>query len=368
MPDTFRVTRMTNGRRGLRPRSTRARWIRGALALCVLSTLVVAGAGAPVRADTRGEIKAATDTLDGLITRIDTASAELGSLRGQISRLLAEVDANRRTLEQTNEAMAAGTKQTSGLEAQIDAAQAAVDARAVQAYEQGPAQPLLAVLDATSFTDLQGRMETLQVVANADDALIASLHSQRAGLASARSDLQTLQGQIDDVQSRLGQMVDALRTAVSMQEGALASLRSDKDAAEALISRLKAKRERELAEQALAKAAAESVSQPGPPPPGTQAVRDMITWYFKPLGQTNVDLALCVGYRESRYQADAVNVSSGASGVFQFMPFLWPIVSKAAGWNGSSVFDAKANVAVAAWTVANYGWSPWNSDSDVCPI
>jgi peptidoglycan hydrolase CwlO-like protein len=335
------------------------------LALCVLSTLAITGA--PVRADTRSDLKAANNTLNDLITRIDTANAELDSLRGQISRLLAEVDANRRALEQTNAAIAAGTKETSGLQAQIDAAQAALNARAVQAYEQGPAQPLLAVLDATSFTDLQGRMDTLQEVANADDALIASLQARRASLAAARSNLQALQGRIDDVQAQLGQMVDALRTAVSMQEEALASLQSDKQEAKALVASLKAKRERELAEAALAKASV-GVPLPGPPPPGTQAVQDMIVWDFTPLGQPNVDNALCVGYRESRYQADAVNVSSGASGVFQFMPFLWPIMSEAAGWAGASVFDAKANVAVAAWTVANYGWSPWNSDSGVCPI
>jgi peptidoglycan hydrolase CwlO-like protein len=339
--------------------------VRVLLAVGVLATLAVAAS--PVRADTKSDLKASTNRLSDLITRIQTASAELSSLRGQIAALLAEVDANRRALEQTNAAIDTSQQQASGLQAQIDAEQAALDTRAVQAYEQGPGEALVAILDASSFTDLQGRMETLQIVANTDDELIRSLQARRAGLASARSDLKALQRRIDQVQARLAQMVTALRTAVSMQENAVTSLQSDKAAAESLIAHLKAKRERELAQQALVRAAG-AVPQPGPPPPGTQAVRDMIVWYFSPMGQRNVDLALCVGYRESRYQADAVNTSSGASGVFQFMPFLWPIVSKAAGWGGASVFDAKANVAVASWTVANYGWSPWNSDSDVCPI
>jgi peptidoglycan hydrolase CwlO-like protein len=335
------------------------------LAMGVLCTLAVASA--PVRADTKSDLKASTNRLNDLITRIQTASAELSALRGQISDLLAEVDANRRALEQTDAAIITSRQQASGLQAQIDAEQAALDARAVQAYEQGPGEALEAILDASSFADLQGRMEALQIVANTDDAMIQSLRARRAGLTATRSDLQALQARIDEVQARLAQMVAALRTAVTMQEDAMTSLQSDKAAAESLIARLKAKRERERARQALAEAGG-AVLQPGPPPPGTQAVRDMIVWYFSPMGQRNVDLALCVGYRESRYQADAVNASSGASGVFQFMPFLWPIVSKAAGWGGASVFDAKANVAVAAWTAANYGWSPWNSDSDVCPI
>src|SRR5439155_4937630 len=146
-------------------------------------------------------------------------------------------------------------------------------------------------------------------------------------------------------------------------------LQADESAARALVARLKAKREREQAARALAAAGGGGYRPPaGPPPPGTDAVRGLIVWYFTPLGRANVDLALCVGYRESRYQANAVNSSSGAAGVFQFMPFLWPIVSKSAGWGGASVFNARANVAVAAWTVANYGWSPWNSDSGFCAI
>jgi soluble lytic murein transglycosylase-like protein len=97
-------------------------------------------------------------------------------------------------------------------------------------------------------------------------------------------------------------------------------------------------------------------------------VQDLISYYFAPLGSHDVDLALCVGWRESRYIPTAVNPASGAAGVFQFMPRLWPWFSSTAGWTGADVFDAQANVAVAAYIVGHFGWSPWNSDSGVCGV
>ena len=94
----------------------------------------------------------------------------------------------------------------------------------------------------------------------------------------------------------------------------------------------------------------------------------LIRYYFGPQGPTQVTNALCVGWRESRYIPTAVNKQSGASGVFQFMPQVWPPISQAAGWAGSSALDPVANVAVAAWTVGHVGWSPWRGDAWVCGL
>ena len=76
--------------------------------------------------------------------------------------------------------------------------------------------------------------------------------------------------------------------------------------------------------------------------------------------------AFCVAQHESGFNPHAVNASSGAAGVYQFLPSTWAAMSAAAGWQGSSVFDPDANVAVAAWTVGRYGWSPWVLDGPYC--
>ena len=86
------------------------------------------------------------------------------------------------------------------------------------------------------------------------------------------------------------------------------------------------------------------------------------------MGQIQARRALCVANIESHFDPRAENPYTHAAGVFQFMPSVWPGLSRAAGWGGHSPFEAEANVATAAWTVANYGWSPWAGDSQACGL
>jgi soluble lytic murein transglycosylase-like protein len=64
-----------------------------------------------------------------------------------------------------------------------------------------------------------------------------------------------------------------------------------------------------------------------------------------------------IAWRESRYQPGAVNPSSGAAGLFQFLASTWAHTRYA----GHSPLSAKWNALAAAWMVARtvYGWSPW---------
>lgn len=61
------------------------------------------------------------------------------------------------------------------------------------------------------------------------------------------------------------------------------------------------------------------------------------------------------------YSPKAWNSRSGASGLFQHMPRYWAARSSAAGWAGADIFDAEANVAVAAWLWGQTGtWAHWS--------
>ncbi len=101
------------------------------------------------------------------------------------------------------------------------------------------------------------------------------------------------------------------------------------------------------------------------PPPGLHWVGHLIKHDFRPtLGKQNYHMAMCVAQRESKFDPNAYNPNSGASGVFQFIPSTWAWASEAAGYGGKSPFKAKANVGTAAWVVANYGWAPWGGH---CP-
>ena len=90
------------------------------------------------------------------------------------------------------------------------------------------------------------------------------------------------------------------------------------------------------------------------------SVRDLVVTLFGRIaGAGQVSTALCVANRESHFDPYARNHFSSAAGVFQWVAASWRSYSSRYGFTGASVFDAYANIAVAAHAVANGGWGPW---------
>ncbi len=75
-----------------------------------------------------------------------------------------------------------------------------------------------------------------------------------------------------------------------------------------------------------------------------------------------VEEALSVIDCESNGDPNAVNPSSGASGLFQFLPSTWASAAPQAGWAGADVFDPGANVATAYWLYSQFTepWQQWS--------
>jgi hypothetical protein len=110
-------------------------------------------------------------------------------------------------------------------------------------------------------------------------------------------------------------------------------------------------------QQAAATAQAEAAqiaarSNHGAPPAD---IAKIITDAFSPLGQAAVQWAINVAYCESRYHPNSVNTSSGASGLFQFLPSTW----SGTPWASKSPFDPVANAQAAAWLYSHYGPGRW---------
>lgn len=110
---------------------------------------------------------------------------------------------------------------------------------------------------------------------------------------------------------------------------------------------------------------------PGTPrwQPQVERWRSLVARYFKP---ADVDLAMALIRCESVGDPVAVcgkdwtgtpppgydgTAETRASGLFQHVPAYWPSRSRAAGWEGHSIFEPEANVAVAAWLVYD-NWQP----------
>jgi peptidoglycan hydrolase CwlO-like protein len=332
--------------------------------------------GGRSEAEAGPSVQDAQAQLDGVIAQIHQAAAERDSLQAEMADLLGRIDETRRTLERTQATVDATRAEIGDLRRQVDAQQEALDRRAADAYVMGPTQGLEVALGAASMSDFQVILEYLNASSRNDHQLIDDLTQQRAELQARQGDLAGLLSHLEGTRSALSAQASGLGDRLSRQTAAVGALEADRAQAEALVQSLQDQAARAAARTDIAQAGGgrsdpPPTPKPGPPPPvdpGPEAVKAFITQYFSPLGDDNVTKAMCVADRESDFNPLAENPISGAAGVFQFLPSTWDLFAPAAGWGGHSAFEAEANVAVAAWTVGNYGWSSWRSDSGSCGL
>ena len=235
---------------------------------------------------------------------------------------------------------------------QIEAKQELLDRRAAEAYMAGVAGGFDSALGASSFTDFQDALVFLDAVSQRDHGVLVALEQRKV--------------EIERQQIRL----EALEVELRARRERLEATAAD------LVEKLQQQAFRERTEESTldvgSPAESPSPSPPSPPAPTLAPPREvvmaMIRDRFASLGSEATDVALCVADRESNFDALAVNPITGAAGVFQFIPSTWASLSELAGRGGASVFDARSNVAVAAWTVARYGWHPWSSVAGDCGV
>ncbi len=91
-------------------------------------------------------------------------------------------------------------------------------------------------------------------------------------------------------------------------------------------------------------------------PPGVEQWRPLVETYFPP---GYVNWAMQIMACESGGDPNATNRSSGAAGLFQFLPRYWAGRAANAGFSGASPYDPTANVATAAWLLKTGGESHW---------
>jgi transglycosylase-like protein with SLT domain len=110
-------------------------------------------------------------------------------------------------------------------------------------------------------------------------------------------------------------------------------------------------------QQALAEAQAQAAAiaaRSNHPAPSAEIAKDIYD-AFNPQGAAAVQWAMNVAWCESRYHPNSVNSSSGASGLFQFLPSTWAFTPYAS----YSPFDPRYNALAAAWLYKRDGPSQW---------
>jgi hypothetical protein len=306
------------------------------IALPLAATLIVLSAPAPVASATR---------------HMTGAPRDREVLQEQVVRLFDRLDHVSLVVESVRVKMALIEDRLSDLSRQIDSRQELLNRRAAEAYMAGRAGGIESVLGADSFTDLGDALAFLDAVSQEDHDLLLSLRRRKADL------------ELD--QRRLGALEEDLRRKREWLEATALDLVEELQRQHALLGRSDAT----APDASVVRSSAPSpLPSPSPPSsaPGREVVTHLIRDRFASLGTATTGIALCVAEAESGFDPLAVNPTTGAAGVYQFLPTTWESLSELAGRTGASVFDVRANVAVAAWTVAHYGWHPWRSVAAAC--
>jgi hypothetical protein len=274
-------------------------------------------------------------------------------LQDQVLRLFDRLDRISGAIDSARADAAFATERIEELSRQIDAQQELLNRYAAEVYMGRPAAGVEALLGASSITDFQDALQFIDAVSQRDREIILSLQQRKVEVQRSRVRLEALEAELQGKRARLEATVADLIEKLERQQDLLKTQAEERASADGAVQD-----------------AASPPPGPGPQPPGPvpgpEAVKALIRDGFAPLGSRTVDIALCVAERESGFDPLAVNPSTGAAGLFQFLPSTWASLSELAGRGGASVFDAGANVAVAAWTVAHYGWHPWRSLSEEC--
>lgn len=222
------------------------------------------------------------------------------------------------------------------LQAQIPAREAAVTAERAQlrtlarAMYAQPSSPLLAVIQAPSLGEAFGQVTEMLAASGRARATQAALERNLAALRDQRAQLEARRGDLERQRADL----DARYSQLVVQE-----------------------------EAARRASAASSAAVPVAPAPASVAaggaLTDIIRAAWAPTGRGDwaVRLAMC----ESTLNPNAVNRSSGAAGLFQFMPRTWA----ATPWHNQSPFDPVANSQAAAWLWLKYGSGQWDCSARI---
>ncbi len=211
-----------------------------------------------------------------------------------------------------------------------------------------------------SVTDTQQRIDReraqVRMLARAlyaqPDSLVAAVF-ESASLAEAMTRIADLTSAGD----RAAATKRALAQDLARLSQQRAQIRADRERQDQLRKQL------EVQFGALVKqATAVRAPNPAPPRPPTgldptsvAAIKQIILDAFAALGSAAQQWALNVARCESNYNPYAVNRSSGAAGLFQFLPSTWA----ASPEHALSPFDPVANSRAAAWLYQRSGPSQW---------
>jgi len=236
-------------------------------AVVALLALVVLVALAPsAGANTKKDLAKAKTKLDALITRINDEQQQLDGLQAKLHAAQADLNASADAIDAAQSQYGILENKIMGIRAAYEHTKAhyrrvrtELNARARQAYEQGPAAEFTFLLGSENLADLSDRVEFMGRLAQDDATLAADVQNQANALAARRTQLQSLLSQQTDQITNLSnqeKLLDAKfndqQHLVDRQTVLVSSLDADRSQATALYDKLKKKLKAEERAAALA--------------------------------------------------------------------------------------------------------------------
>lgn len=266
-------------------------------------------------------------------------------------------------------------------------ATARVDALAVDAYMEALSLPAGLVFESKNVQQAMLRGPIIRLLAGDDEDRATTLAVSRRNLDQLRTRMASELAAVSSLQVAAEAAADSLEKlfaeadrevaeAIGRARAADRAFRAELDRverAQAAADELERQAERSTTTTTTttqpAPVLTTSSSLPPPPSIGTNPLKPaverwrlLVSSYFPAVW---VESALRIVQCESLGDPDAYNPYSGASGLFQFLPGTWAVISPKAGFGGASVFDPEANIGTAAWLASYYQnlgrspWSPW---------
>jgi peptidoglycan hydrolase CwlO-like protein len=225
--------------------------IRRALGVALASCLVAAvGLLAPIAGaepTTEQKLHAAEQEFKQLTHEIEVQQGILNQLSAEAAVLAQKVDEAlgrweqiTEELHQTRDELAAARETYAQLRAQLDA-------RAREAYMQGPGSAMEFLLGASSLSDLSDRVEFVDALSQTDADLANDVQNLRNDLAAQQADEQKLQAKAAKALAAVQADQAALDAKLAEQQSAMDTLQAAQARAEELVKDLKKKYQRELA-------------------------------------------------------------------------------------------------------------------------
>jgi soluble lytic murein transglycosylase-like protein len=261
---------------------------------------------------------------------------------------------------------------------------ARVDALAVDAYMEALSLPAGLVFESKNVQQAMLRGPIIQLLAGEDEDRAGTLAVSRRNLEQLRTRMAREMAAVSELQVAAEAAADSLEELFAEADRAVAeaigraraadrAFRAELDRverAQAAADELERQAERSSTTTTTTLQPIATTSSTLPPPPsiGTNPLKPaverwhpLVSSYFPAAW---VEPALRIVQCESLGDAEAYNPYSGASGLFQFLPGTWAVISPKAGFGGASVFDPEANIGTAAWLASYYqnlGRSPWSA-------